>query len=39
MMTDTEEKHGMNSKLFDFTELVKTETYGIKRYKNCLYKG
>jgi hypothetical protein len=39
MESDTEETHEMNCKLFEFEALVKEPNFGIKRYKNCLYKG
>ena len=29
----------MLSKLFVFNEVCESDSYGIKRYKNCLYKG
>ena len=39
---DTEQEHDeyeMLSQLFDYEELKKEENFGIKRYKDSLYKG
>ena len=39
MQPDTEDVYEMKSKLFEFSEVVKHENYGIKKYKHCVYKG
>ena len=37
--SDTIERYEMISAEFDYEEVRKDETFGIKQYKDCIYRG